>query len=427
MRIPSAAVIIASLAVASTTFSSPITKRIIGGEPVKAGELPFVVLFKFSRGGSCTGFLIGPNTVVTAAHCLDQSPHIRNALRSVEVAGMVFKIEETKHIQHPRYKSFANDIGLVFLPKKVPVPYPQVSGDYPQPDSKITAAGFGSIDNNGTYPKDLYKVELIVDDKATCQANESTFRSDTQFCTKDAPQSVCHGDSGGPLFIGENEDIKVVGITSHGTNAGPCGVEGNHQYFTFVHPYKQWINEEISRFEKNGTASTAQDSDKVKEVQHPQYKGHANDIGLVFLPKKVLARYPQISGDYPQPDSKVTAAGFGTIGEDGPYPKGLRKVALIVGDKATCQARHSSFLRNVQFCAKDTPQAVCYDDSGGPVFTGKGDSIEIVGIANHGSEGKCGSKGNYQYFTFVHSYMPWINEEIARFEKNGTLSAVQDS
>ncbi|KAF9953920.1 Mannan-binding lectin serine protease 1 [Mortierella alpina] len=259
MRIPSAAVIIASLAVASTTFSLPAMERIIGGEPVKAGELPFVVLFKFSRGDHCSGFLIGPNTVVTAAHCLSQSPHIRNALRFVEVAGMVFKIEETKHIQHPQYKGHANDIGLVFLPKKVPVPYPQVSGDYPQPDSKITAAGFGFIDNNKTYPKDPYKVELIVEDKATCLAHSPAFLSDTHFCTKDTPQAVCGGDSGGPMFTGEGDNIKIVGLVNYGVH-GACGAKGTYQYFTFVHSYMQWINEETARFEKNGTVPTGQDS-----------------------------------------------------------------------------------------------------------------------------------------------------------------------
>ncbi|KAF9276309.1 hypothetical protein BGZ68_010121 [Mortierella alpina] len=259
MRISSTAALIASLAVAATTFSSPIEKRIVGGEPAKAGELPFAAKFTF-RYGRCTGSLIGPQTILTAAHCLKTSRFQYNA---VEVAGIVFKSEETKHVYHPQYGNnthSANDIGLVFLPRKVPGPYPQISGDYPLPDSKIMAAGFGDVDNNGTTTDVLRKVELTVEDKPTCQASDPNFLGDTQFCTKDTPQSVCVGDSGGPLVVGENETVKIVGITSHGLKQDACGEKGNFQYYTFVHPYLQWINEEIARFEKNGTASEVQNA-----------------------------------------------------------------------------------------------------------------------------------------------------------------------
>ncbi|KAF9945963.1 hypothetical protein BGZ72_000804 [Mortierella alpina] len=252
MRISSTAALVASLAVAATTFSSPILKRIVGGEPVKTGELPFAAMFKF-RYDRCTGSLIGPQTILTAAHCLRKS---RFMYRTVEVAGMTFQRNETTAVSHPQYAGFANDIALVFLPKKLPGPYPQISGDYPQPESKIMAAGFGDIDNNGTGTDVLRKVELIVEDKPVCLAHYPTFLGNTQFCTKDTPQSVCVGDSGGPLFVGVNENIKIVGITSHGVTKDACGLKGNYQYHILLHPYMQWINEEIARFEKNGTTST---------------------------------------------------------------------------------------------------------------------------------------------------------------------------
>ncbi|CAO3574674.1 unnamed protein product [Mortierella alpina] len=256
MRISFTVALIASLAVATTTFSSPIVKRIVGGKPVKPSELPFAAKFTF-RYGRCTGSLIGPQTILTAAHCLKKQ---RFMYRSVEVAGVVFQNNETTDVLHPQYAPKVNDIGLVFLPKKLPGPYAQISGDYPKPGSKITAAGYGDVDNNGTETKVLRKVGLIVEDKAVCLANYPTFLGDTQFCTKDTPQSVCVGDSGGPLFVGKNDKVKIVGITNHGTSQGSCGLKGNYQYFAFVHPYMQWINEEIARFEANGTVSTSQDS-----------------------------------------------------------------------------------------------------------------------------------------------------------------------
>ncbi|KAF9570545.1 hypothetical protein EC968_001715 [Mortierella alpina] len=245
------AAVVASLALTTTTFSSPTVKRILGGEPAKPGELPFLV--KFDGRFVCSGFLIGPRTILTAAHCLKPQ---RPMWSTAEVTGMVFRSDEITKVMHPKYKNHTNDIGLVFLPRTVPGPYPQISGDYPQPNSKIVAAGFGHIDNNNTLPRSLQKAELTVENKAVCLLHYPNFVDDTQFCTKDTPQGVCNGDSGGPLFIGENESIKIVGVTSHGTPSYGCGEKGNYQYFTFVHPYMQWINEEIARFEKNETVST---------------------------------------------------------------------------------------------------------------------------------------------------------------------------
>ncbi|KAF9570546.1 hypothetical protein EC968_001716 [Mortierella alpina] len=251
MRISSAATLVASFSLATTTFSSPILKRIVGGEPANPGELPFAAKFTF-RYGRCTGSLIGPQVILTAAHCLEKQRFMWN---SVEVAGVVFQSDEAKSVIHPQYKGNANDIGLVFLPKKVTALYPKISGDYPQPDSKMTAAGFGDIDNNGTKTDVLHKAGLIIEDKTVCLTQDSDFRGDTQFCTKDTPQSVCYGDSGGPLFTGENENIEIVGITNRGLKKDACGLKGNYQYFAFVHPYVQWIDEEIARF-NNGTAQT---------------------------------------------------------------------------------------------------------------------------------------------------------------------------
>ncbi|KAF9966054.1 hypothetical protein BGZ70_003416 [Mortierella alpina] len=173
---------------------------------------------------------------------------------------MVFQADEITRVMHPQYHGDGDDIGLVFLPKKSPGPYAQISGDYPQPDSRITAAGFGDVDNHDTKTDVLRKAEMIVEDKAVCLAHDPTFLSDTQFCTKDTPQSVCVGDSGGPLFTGVNDTLAIVGITNHGLAQDACGLKGNYQYFAFVHPYMQWIKEEIARFEKNGTVPTSQDS-----------------------------------------------------------------------------------------------------------------------------------------------------------------------
>ncbi|KAG0206273.1 hypothetical protein BGX28_002270 [Mortierella sp. GBA30] len=258
MRIPSIATLVLSLTGAVTTLASPILqKRIVGGDAVKPGELPFIAQF-MHRYSPCTGFLVGPQTIVTAAHCMARG------INTIVVGGTIFKEGNAtvvaKWVPHPQYdKNFANDIGLVFLSRAVSGPYAQIGDDYPQPNSKITAAGFGVIDNNDTDTDVLRKVELTVGDVATCKAKFDRFYSDTQFCTTDTPlgHSVCGGDSGGPLYIGEGKDLRVVGVVNHGVGQRMCGVKGGYQYYAFIKPYVPWITMETKHFLENTTISIA--------------------------------------------------------------------------------------------------------------------------------------------------------------------------
>ncbi|KAG0370139.1 hypothetical protein BGZ54_007569 [Gamsiella multidivaricata] len=240
MHIPSIIALIVSLAFAATSSASPVLeKRIVGGEPGQEGELPFIAQF-VSRFSPCTGFLIGPQTIMT-------------------VGGTVYKVgnstEVAEYVPHPQYNGTlnVNDIGLVFLSKKANGPFAQIGSKYPEANSKIMAAGFGYIDTRGTETDVLRKVRLNVGGTQTCKAYKANFQKKTQFCTTDTPlgHAVCGGDSGGPLYTGSGEKLRVVGIVSHGVGENMCGVKGAYQYYTFIKPYLSWVKAEIKQFEKN--------------------------------------------------------------------------------------------------------------------------------------------------------------------------------
>ncbi|KAF9952392.1 hypothetical protein BGZ72_006319 [Mortierella alpina] len=257
MHTASIAAILVSLAVAITTTASPVLeKRIIGGGPVSKGEMPFIAQLVNKR-SPCTGFLVGPQTIITAAHCLGDRTHT-----GIVVGGTKFKVGKSvtalEYVPHPEYNSTrdTNDIGLIFIKEKVKGPYAKIrGGSYPKAMSKITAAGFGYIDNKGTEPKGLNKVNLNVARSKACKDSFPDFDKKTQFCTLPNPlgHSVCGGDSGGPMF----QKSKVIGIVSHGLPGKMCGQDGGYQYYTFIRPFLPWVNLEIERFKKNQTAVPA--------------------------------------------------------------------------------------------------------------------------------------------------------------------------
>ncbi|KAF9937865.1 hypothetical protein BGZ65_000867 [Modicella reniformis] len=244
-------VLVLSLA-ASATASSILHKRIIGGTNVREGELPFIAQIVNKR-RPCTGFLIGPQTIMTAALCVQDRTHsgvVYGHIKSKE--GHSTTVAE--FVPHPQFNRAMEDydIGLIFLSKKVPGPYAKIGSSYPK--KKVTAAGFGYIDNAGTSSLFLNKVPLNVASKSACLDHFDTFQSARQFCTSYIPlgHAVCGGDSGGPVYTGSGEKLRVVGIVNHGIGGKLCGAEGAYQYHAFIEPYMPWVRDEIRRFERDG-------------------------------------------------------------------------------------------------------------------------------------------------------------------------------
>ncbi|EFA05665.2 serine protease P150 [Tribolium castaneum] len=215
-----------------------VEDRIVGGSPAKLGQFPYqaALYLKDSDGKMffCSGALIAPRYILTAAHCIEGSIETvlveLGTIRLDDKSGG-FQVYASQGFSHPNYspKSIANDIAVLELSKSVPmsanIQTIRLASDKLGVGVSVTLSGWGKTSSTSAVSKTLNHVKLTTISNAVCKNYEST----------------CSGDSGGPMVTGSGSSALHVGIVSFGSSKG-CD-KGYPTVYTRTAAYRAWIRE----------------------------------------------------------------------------------------------------------------------------------------------------------------------------------------
>ncbi len=210
----------------------PAIQPIYGGSVVNPGDWPSVVAIDLNN-LLCTGTLITPRLVITAAHCLVSSPansKVRIALGD-QSPQPAFETTAESYGLHPDFcndtdtcKSDLFDFAYIVLKDPVPAELPPATimttqdqwDDLMRVDAAVTLVGFGNDENWVSGIK--READTVI-----------TRFSETglEFQAGGMGIDSCQGDSGGPAFIlDKGGNPLLVGVLSRGYACGEGGFYG---------------------------------------------------------------------------------------------------------------------------------------------------------------------------------------------------------
>ena len=220
--------------VTSHAFAQGGVPRILLGDETTDYESVGIV-GSIQRGGFCTGTLIGPNHVLTAAHCAET---IEDELSGTfEVNGELYMTAEI--FIHPDYNSRTLDNDLAILRLSEPVLNVDPSAifrDSPLVGDLLFIVGFGGTGtaedgNDGTFG--VKRVGITTIDEVTDTLVSWIFDDESE-------TNTTAGDSGGPGYIDIDGNLFVASVTSGGTNLDSS--LGDFAFNTRVDAFADWID-----------------------------------------------------------------------------------------------------------------------------------------------------------------------------------------
>ncbi|WP_439573055.1 S1 family peptidase [Phreatobacter sp.] len=236
------------VALTATLPASPV-RAVIGGSPVAQGDAAAAHTVMISgRNGFCSGAVIAPQLVLTAAHCVDGGDQLAVLVFG---AGRVPVFNEvTGRAVHPAYRRAdwqarrtAVDLAVVRTARPIGGsfrPAALATGGVPPAGSAIRLVGYGPAREGDARSAGVLRSAAL-----TVTGRPSTYQVRLTGGSG-APLGACTGDSGGPVFASQSGRPILAGIVSWTTGPGSsrCGtLTGTVP----VAPHRRWIEDTVRR------------------------------------------------------------------------------------------------------------------------------------------------------------------------------------
>jgi secreted trypsin-like serine protease len=274
LRLLAACSLLLALAVAAPTAGA-----IVGGTDQKsdafAAPLAFLTITDSSGTGWCTGTLISPTVVMTAAHCVYETSRRGNLLgvstpseiavrvgsRNVSNAELGTRAGVVAVLPQPYYRwdgsRHNHDVALLALDRAMSQTPAALAEQHPDAGKPLLIAGYGSTStNDNTDPGSLKEALIDAADPASCTLVSESFDPSWLFCGSASTDPAlpggtsCYGDSGGPAFASENtsDNLVVEGIISYGSRHA-C--EFSRSYLVLVSSERGFIDRALATAAQN--------------------------------------------------------------------------------------------------------------------------------------------------------------------------------
>lgn len=187
--------------------------ELINGTPVDPRNFPGIV--RMVTGGTCTAALIGPATILFAAHCLQGNTNIKFQISDRTIAG-ICQNSPGYNVQTHEF-----DWALCLLSNRISgIPYETVDvQNRPAIGDRLLLTGYGCTRQGGPLDGRLrVGFSDVIAQPASLRREPSAIFTHSAIEAGEAV--LCPGDSGGPLFRAGADPTsarKIVGVNSRTT------------------------------------------------------------------------------------------------------------------------------------------------------------------------------------------------------------------
>ena len=235
-----------ALGMAAAGGAASPASAVIGGSPASIADNPWEVMLVIDGGTLCSGSLVSPSVVVTAAHCFTS---MRDVSRIEAFAGITAMSERSADTRlrlasvtvHPDFdpSTFVNDIAVLTLATPITpsstvgviaLPYGLDAATWPAAGTPARIAGWGITSPTGGKAADSLQsatVQLLANPGAPC-GQYGTAQPANILCAGVPSGGIdtCQGDSGSGLVVDVNGRPVLAGVTSTGAECAQVDFPG---------------------------------------------------------------------------------------------------------------------------------------------------------------------------------------------------------